>query len=444
MPLKSGSSDKAISSNISILGDEGYPKKQAIAIALDKAKRRGKAQLKKEAFEKADDPDPKGSAYADYFEKGGALAPEEHGDASGKLSTTQQDKITTAVRAQVDAAKEKKKAFWYGREGGVGGRESERQAQSYAAKKGVKFQAGSLEDKEYDPMGALKKTKMGRALRSTYGKGGAEAAQYSFFKSQGDSQAEKFRTKRGDAWLKGQGINPTTKGKGGAEVGTFGQDVLAKQVWGAEDYGTKSNIHKLNRAQQDINRMRRTSVKDVIKKKEAQNLHVGGTFGSGHFSEMVRRLLNNSMEKRKSQSRVNAIPRGKVSSMGKSTLEEDRVIQGYPKGAFGVDFDNAWKIKPKNKAWLDGMVKRKKPQDGQLEDMNLYDLAKMCPEPEGGYLDPKKMDEEVYGQGSLAAGDAAGWDASTPSVDEEKDKPTKRKKRIHGKLHPHKKKDRST
>jgi hypothetical protein len=144
---------------------------------------------------------------------------------------------------------------------------------------------------------------------------------------------------------------------------------------------------------------------------------------------------------RKTESRVGAVSRGKVSSMGKQRLEEDRVIQGAPKGAFGLDFNNAWKLKNKDRAWLaGGMVQRKKANDGQLQDMNMYQLAKMCVEPEGGYLDPKKMDEEVYGQGSLAAADAAGWDGGDTSVDEDKEKPTKRKKRIHGKLHPHKKK----
>ena len=144
---------------------------------------------------------------------------------------------------------------------------------------------------------------------------------------------------------------------------------------------------------------------------------------------------------RKTESRVNAIPRGKVSLMGKSTLEEDRVIQGAPKGAFGLDFNNAWKLKSKDKSWLSG-------GKGQLQDMNMYDLAKMCTEPEGGYLDPDEMDkksynkaqrdamrtEEVYGQGSLATNDV-----DAPSVDEDKEKLTKRKKRVHGKLHPHKK-----
>jgi len=50
MPLREGSSKKAISGNISTLRREGYPQKQAIAIAHSKAgKSKSKLKLKKGA-----------------------------------------------------------------------------------------------------------------------------------------------------------------------------------------------------------------------------------------------------------------------------------------------------------------------------------------------------------------------------------------------------------
>jgi len=47
MPLKKGKSDKAVSANISELVKSGRPKKQAIAIAMQKAGRTKKKVIKR-------------------------------------------------------------------------------------------------------------------------------------------------------------------------------------------------------------------------------------------------------------------------------------------------------------------------------------------------------------------------------------------------------------
>lgn len=47
MPLKQGKSKKVVSTNIGELKDAGYPQKQAVAIAMDKAGKSTKKPKKK-------------------------------------------------------------------------------------------------------------------------------------------------------------------------------------------------------------------------------------------------------------------------------------------------------------------------------------------------------------------------------------------------------------
>ena len=50
MPLKKGKNKKTISHNIKKLRGEGYPKKQSIAIALDKARKSKKREKRRKSL----------------------------------------------------------------------------------------------------------------------------------------------------------------------------------------------------------------------------------------------------------------------------------------------------------------------------------------------------------------------------------------------------------
>ena len=156
--------------------------------------------------------------------------------------------------------------------------------------------------------------------------------------------------------------------------------------------------------------------------------------GEGYpHKQSIAIALDKAGKGKKNESRVNAVSRGRVSAMRKQTLEETYVVQGAPKGAFGRDFHNAWVVSKKEKDFFAGKNLKK----NQLHDMNIYDLAKMCPPPEGGHIDPVEMDKKAYSEEqnkAMYSEEVYGKMSLTDS------KLQKRKKKIHGRLHPHKKK----
>ena len=159
--------------------------------------------------------------------------------------------------------------------------------------------------------------------------------------------------------------------------------------------------------------------------------------GEGRKKNQAVAIALDTARRTKTESVSKPIPRGKLTGVVRNILDETYVVQGAPPSEFGRTFTNAWVLSNKNRSWLAGDMKKRDKKESLQKEMNLYDLAKMCAEPEGGYLDPKKMDEEVYGMGGLDG-------PISPSVDEDKTKLGKRKKRVHGKLHPHAKKDGGT
>jgi len=152
----------------------------------------------------------------------------------------------------------------------------------------------------------------------------------------------------------------------------------------------------------------------------------------GRKKDQAVAISISNARKTKTESLSKPVPRGKLTGVVRAYLEETYVVQGAGKGADGRSFENAWVVSNKDRGWLAGKMKKRDKKASLKKEMNLYDLAKLCAEPEGGHLDPYEMDKKSY---TKEQRDAMYGESSTP---------VKKKKRVHGKLHPHKKDDGST
>lgn len=152
----------------------------------------------------------------------------------------------------------------------------------------------------------------------------------------------------------------------------------------------------------------------------------------GRKKDQAVAIAISNAKKTKTESVSKPIPRGKLSGVVRNVLDETYVVQGAPPSEFGRTFDNAWVVSTKDRNWLAGKLKKRDKKASLQKEMNLYDLAKLCAEPEGGYLDPHEMDKKAYTKEQRDQ--MYGEDTS----------PKKKKKRVHGKLHPHKTKDGDT
>ena len=145
----------------------------------------------------------------------------------------------------------------------------------------------------------------------------------------------------------------------------------------------------------------------------------------GRKKDQAVAIAISNAKKTKTESVSKPIPRGKLTGVVRNILGETYVVQGAGRCCFGP---NAWVVSNKDRSWLAGKLKKRDKKASLQKEMNLYDLAKLCAEPEGGYLDPHEMDKESYTK-----------EQREQMYGEEKSL-VKKKKRVHGKLHPHKKK----
>jgi len=215
---------------------------------------------------------------AEYLlKKDGPLAPEDH-DTQIRKDTKDtrsrggfsRDAASRMLRRelfkQVKAAKKAGKPLAYGREGGVAGRDREEYARRVAKRLGVKLKGVNIEHPETDI--ERDSSRPMKRLARKLGAAGAEGARDAMLGGQGDPR---FRTQRGDRYLRGQGVDPDDQES--KYDAAFPED-RDEKLRGKTPVG---------KAQLDINKMRRAGVLSRIKDLVKQGYRVGGTFGRGHF-----------------------------------------------------------------------------------------------------------------------------------------------------------------
>ena len=222
---------------------------------------------------------------AEYlFKRGGPLAPEDHDTqirkdtkdtrSRGGFSRDRASReLRRAIQKQVKAAKKAGKPLAWGREGNVAGRDREEYAQRFAKRLGVKFKGVGLEHPETDI--ERDSSRPMKRLTRKLGAAGAEGARDAMLGGQGDPR---YRTKRGDQYLRSQGVDPDDQDS--KYYAAFPED-RKKKLRGKTPIG---------KAQLDINKMRRAGSGSIIKNLQKQGYHVGGTYGEGHFER--EKLLN--------------------------------------------------------------------------------------------------------------------------------------------------------
>lgn len=193
------------------------------------------------------------------FDRSMGLEPEDH-DAPAKA-------YRRAILKQIAAAKKAGKPFAWGREGGVAGRDREELAQRIAKRLGVKFHGFNLEHPKtnIERDNSLVMRKLRRMMGS---QAGAEASRHSFLGGQGD---RRYKTKRGNRFLRRMGVNPKS------------QENMYDASFGAQDRGQKPGL--LGRAQETINKIRRAGIRRSVSDMQKQGYHVGGTIGAGHVKD---------------------------------------------------------------------------------------------------------------------------------------------------------------